>query len=189
MITTIYALLDEASQVRYIGKTKTKLLHRLHGHIKEARHGGNTHKNKWIRKCLSSNYRPEIVPLLTVEGTGVKEEIAYIRKYRDAGFKLTNSTDGGEGHMFWPADIREKISKANKGKVPSTANRLAVSAANTGRRASIELRHKLSVLQMGHPVTLATRNKIGLGNKGRKPSLANQLALAAYRNRGQLKVA
>ena len=97
----IYALIDEAGLVRYIGKTVTPLKSRLSKHIKSALKSspGKTHKNDWIKKM----YRNEsVIDIILIDSIPNDEwrfwETFYISLFKTWGYKLTNMTDGGDGH-------------------------------------------------------------------------------------------
>lgn len=96
MTTKIYAL-RERHFVRYIGKTINSLESRLNDHLADARKGINTHKANWIRQMLDRGELPSITLIAKVDGDGNKEEIAWIKYFRDHGIELTNNTEGGEG--------------------------------------------------------------------------------------------
>jgi hypothetical protein len=96
MKTNIYALREDHF-VQYVGKTKFPLEVRLADHLKEARRGGKNRKCNWIRRMLRQGFAPVITILEVAEGDGCKEEIAWIKYFRDYGIDLTNTAKGGEG--------------------------------------------------------------------------------------------
>jgi len=116
MKTKIYILSDENGRVRYLGKTYRTLCHRLHNHIYTARHGGKFHVHNWIRLMLRHGQFPKIVLVGEVDGNGNKEEVAWIKYFKDEGFDLTNSTSGGDGGDMWREfkDAQRKQAKDKK---------------------------------------------------------------------------
>jgi len=97
MKTKIYVLKDLETNIRYVGKTTKKLSARLTQHLREARDSSKGHKNRWLRTLLRKYIRPKIELIEEVEGNGDKEEIEYIQKYKQQGYRLTNGTIGGSG--------------------------------------------------------------------------------------------
>jgi hypothetical protein len=95
----IYGLLDpRTGELRYIGKSCSGL-RRPRQHIQPDRLKAHTHKNNWVRSLLKIGLRPKIAVLATSESKeGLSErERELIQKHKEAGSRLTNLTDGGEG--------------------------------------------------------------------------------------------
>jgi len=63
---------------------------------------------------LSKGLIPTITLLGEYEGDGNKEEIAWIKYFRDGGVELTNGTDGGDGISNPSKMVRDKISTTLK---------------------------------------------------------------------------
>lgn len=97
-----------SGEIRYIGKTVKKLETRLIAHLTDARRGGDSHKNRWLRKCLDAGLRPSMWLLEEVcDGTSWQtREREWISKAIALGFDLTNQTAGGEGLDFIDDDAR-----------------------------------------------------------------------------------
>lgn len=117
MIVQIYGIVCPMSgEIRYIGKTNQSLEKRLIAHLTGARRGGESHKNRWIRKCLDAGLRPSMWLLETIpEGESWQSrERKWIRRANELGFMLTNQTAGGEGLDFIDPDekqaYRQKLS-------------------------------------------------------------------------------
>ena len=113
----IYALFDPFNgEIRYVGKTILDLDKRLREHIKEATLGVDTHKCKWIRKVLRLASKPLIGTLVMARRAKLNSaERSCIALLREAGAKLTNGTDGGDGGRVCLA-ARRKIGLAFKGR-------------------------------------------------------------------------
>lgn len=107
----IYALINTISnEIRYIGLTKNSLNARLSKHLRDKY---KTYKTNWI----NSN-KPNIGIILIEENIRTKEEacsreIFYISKLKEEGYKLVNTTNGGDGwfHTSLSKKHRENISK------------------------------------------------------------------------------
>lgn len=93
----IYALIDPTdNQIRYVGKTIYNLSTRLSQHIRDK--NNKTYKFKWINSLLNKNAKPKIVLIEEVfEDEWIEKERMYIRLFNSMGFKLTNTSEGGEG--------------------------------------------------------------------------------------------
>lgn len=134
---SLYALIDRDGQPRYVGKTAKSLPHRWRQHITEATNTTKqTHKLKWIRKCLREGYAPTI-QLLEVVGTADdadRAERRIIRMFREwNGFNLTNGTAGGEGCYSPTPETRRRISEGLRGRVMSPETRRKLSELNKGK--------------------------------------------------------
>lgn len=114
--------------VRYVGKSN-KPENRFRAHLSAARRSSyEHHTSRWIRKLLSQGRRPTLVILeeVAAEVRWQDVERAYIASAADWGWKLTNSTAGGEGLDFIcpeaSAKYRAKLSASLK-KVWATPER------------------------------------------------------------------
>lgn len=97
----VYVLVDpvEPQRVRYVGLTRGRPKHRLWHHVYQAMKGGGTYSANWIRSLVTSGRRPEMRVLVHVDAAQVNAvEQAWIAHFRGTGHRLTNITDGGEGH-------------------------------------------------------------------------------------------
>lgn len=97
---TIYTLKDPiTNEVRYIGKTKRKLVDRMYSHTSNYKlEKEKSYKNSWIKSLKNKNLKPIIEELDLVEENNWEFwEQFYINLFRSWGFKLTNMTKGGEG--------------------------------------------------------------------------------------------
>jgi hypothetical protein len=140
-----------------------------HGKTKK---GLNLHKVHTILKILGSGSEVGI----TIDATGLthgqaitleRETIASIGR-NDLGLgPLTNLRDGGEGGTNPSSEIREKISKANRGRVVSEATRERQSHARQGRVISPEWRENISKGSKGRPHSDEHNTKVGRATKRR----------------------
>ncbi len=130
----IYVLKDPRDGiVRYVGKTecalKKRLVHHLHSSKKPA-----DHKARWMAKLVRDGVTPiiesiEVCPFEIWQ----ERECFWIKKYRDDGFDLTNTAEGGKGangelmRAIWTPERRRKWGEA-------------VSARNSSDEARARLR-------------------------------------------------
>lgn len=119
----IYVIYDPtfSSNKIYVGKT-ISLSKRLYAHIIN-KQKEDTHKTRWIHKCLNGGTTPVIQSIYIVpENMSWKEaEKAFIAFFRWCGIELLNGTDGGEGLIGITEETRNKMSAAkithNKSKI------------------------------------------------------------------------
>lgn len=144
-IHRVYALTDPATgEVRYVGKCKGTAESRLRGHLHEARTGSrNNHRLAWLRGLLAIGSAPGVVELARF-GTGEAAIIAercWIARYRIAGARLVNGTDGGEGMPNPPPEVRAKLRArpqvgfSDEARAVATANRRAKAATPEAQQA------------------------------------------------------
>lgn len=139
----IYGLFasDEPWRCRYIGKTLEGPLARLDDHLWESvQPDKQSHKVRWIRTVLKRGDTVITRPFEMYEGpkeeihkTLCRQEMAWIAIGRRLGWRLTNSTDGGEGALGIELSPE---SLALRGA--------AISAAKIGHEVSAEAREKIS---------------------------------------------
>lgn len=128
-----------AGTIRYIGKS-TNPTARYNAHVGGSVRGDyNHHTARWIRKLRRSGQSPELIILYTV-GDGERwqdVERRFIASAEENGWKLTNSTRGGEGLDYRNEEdskrYRAKLSKSLKElwnraerRAEATARNLAV---------------------------------------------------------------
>lgn len=164
--------------IRYIGKCDDPKT-RLPGHLSDSE---KNHRTNWIASLKARKLKPTLEVIAEVASdTWEFWERSYIRAYRQLGFDLVNSTDGGDGVTMTP-EIRAKIGVANKGKKLSLETRAKIGARNAGKRPSLEARLRMSAAQTGKRYSpearakrcgwnhsLEGRAKISAAQLGRKP--------------------
>jgi len=212
MITKIYALCNPSGKIRYIGKTIKPLGDRLYLHLYGAKSGTKNHRYDWIRSLLTRGYLPTIQLIGEVEGDGVREEIAWIKYFRDEGLDLVNATDGGEGTAgrVCSLETRAKMSAAQKGSLshmfgkhlaPETCAKMSANRKGTqhpmfGKRHSIASLAKMSAAQkgkrgywLGKHLSPETCTKLSVAQRGKHPSPETRLklSLALIKNRRAAK--
>jgi len=181
MNTKIYVLTEPNGEIRYVGKTSMSLLKRLGAHLSKARkYARNGHLGDWLRSILSTGHLPVISLIGEVEGNGNKEEIAWIAYGKNEGWRLVNTTEGGEGSTGYrhTEEARKRIgifhrgntyarghSAWNKGRKCSKEECLKMSNARKGSHHSDEANKKQSERMKGHKVSAETRAKLSVATK------------------------
>lgn len=171
---TVYGLASsEDGVVRYVGQTTGQLDRRLIHHHYDAKKLGTIHKSNWIRRVIERGFEIQIVPIEENAPWG-SAEIKWIAWYRQNGFDLVNTTDGGEGVVGYVRDEewRARRSAAMKGRT----------SPRKGVKLSDETRAKISAVQKGKVISLEAREKISAALKGRKKS-PEHIAKVAAANR------
>jgi len=119
-------------------------------------------------------------PVLVVLEKDVKNWVArerfWIRKYRRAGARLTNATDGGEGVSGHKQTKAERMKHSLSIRKFCRENPTARSNSNKGRRFSEETKKKIAKAHLGKALTIAHRRAISaafmlMGDKNPAKSL------------------
>lgn len=174
---------DEDGNIRYIGKTTTKLNTRLSSHLCDARRGMKNYRYNWIRSVISRGKLPSIFLISEVEGNGNNEEKAWIKYFRDIGVNLVNGTDGGEGTKGWKQTekAKEKIRNFHIGSVHKPETLLKMSIAQKKRCLTEEGRQNIYLARSKSP-----------GNTGKKASKESRVKMSqsakASINSGRFKI-
>lgn len=183
---TVYGLFSEADgAIRYIGQTKRQLRNRLCAHISGAVAGGRTRRDAWIRSVIKAGGSIEVI---AIDESAIwnETEIRLIQEYRAAGFKLVNSTSGGDGVRDLPDHVRARLSDAAKRRVYSLSYRkerslrakaIGISPAHRAKMADgvrkayrergAEISSRLSASRTGKTIPHSTRRKISEALIGR----------------------
>lgn len=126
----VYTLEDPITrEVRYVGVTGGPLEKRLYSHIRNALRGSKWHVSNWIRMLSRQRRTPLIIKQGEYEEReeALAAEIAYIKRLKNEGYRLTNLTKGGEGTWGWdsfmPKETCTRISLAHKRPPPKLSAR------------------------------------------------------------------
>jgi hypothetical protein len=117
---------------------------------------------------------PNIQLVGEINTDGCREEIAWIKYFKDEGVNLVNGTDGGEKGFKLSEDARKRIvlSKMGntfwKGKKHKTETKLKIALWHIGKPRSEITKRKLSLAHTGKKLSAIHKQKISLGGKGRK---------------------
>lgn len=153
---------NDTGEVFYVGKGKgTRAFDK----------GRNYH---WSNVVAKHGYTIHIVAYFADETEALAHEKELIAELRDAGLKLTNMTDGGDGvsGMRHTKESRARIGAASagnqyaRGNVLSAETRAKIGAGSRGKVVSAETRAKLSAAAKAQtPETRAKQGAKMLGNK------------------------
>jgi len=152
------------NEVRYVGKTVSKLNVRLSKH-KHRRNKNNSHKNNWLRllerKGLLSKLR--IIAIEKCEESLLTERERYwIQYFKDKGCDLTNVTSGGEvgSHGYKHSEkAKQKIAQVarqHKGRKLTSVHKKNISKSLIG-----------NTRRLGKPCTEAQKQKISKARRGK----------------------
>ncbi len=120
----VYALKEPNNgPIRYVGQTTVSLKHRLSQHICSAQRENKTYVHKWINKLLRQGLSPNIILIQPDAELHISEQ-KWIQKLSEAGFRLTNLSDGGDGNPGYKhtEESKQKIAKALKGNKNSVGH-------------------------------------------------------------------
>lgn len=134
-------------KVMYVGCTGQHLHHRLQGHINEALRDENLYSPKieWIRSLLIENMEPVVVLLEQVRsGDDWQRREQHWIEFFGGHSKLLNLTKGGIGAQGLAMEVRERISRSNRGRKLSEEHRRAISEGNLGKTHTAEARKSIS---------------------------------------------
>jgi hypothetical protein len=148
----IYGLFDSAKPdvIRYVGKTCQRPNVRFMSHLSNSLRKRKTHKARWIHRTLTDGGRIDLRILATTEtlNEANRLERLHIKTLREAGARLTNGTDGGEGcvgRVVSEAVIRH-IANLNKGKHLTESTKGKLRNAHLGKKQTEETKSKLRAL-------------------------------------------
>lgn len=134
--TLIYGLVStrDMLNVRYVGKTITSLRHKLSQHKSESKIHDN-YKDRWIRKEFLQGYNIKIIQIDEVDNFCWQFwEIYWIAEYRRQGYKLVNTSLGGDS--IGESSCRSIIALNKYGKYIKKFD----SIAQTGRELIINIK-------------------------------------------------
>lgn len=162
----IYLLIDPRSdEVRYVGMSHNPGA-RLLGHIGESRRR-NTHKHAWIRSLakLGLTPRQEILDAVPHGTDWQTVERAYIAGAKEAGYRLTNLTAGGEGVVELDPEVKERIRQKRLGRKDTPETIARKSAAAKGGYRSPQWRAHMSQVMKGRTISADHRARVRDGNQ------------------------
>lgn len=148
----IYALCDpKTNSIRYIGKS-IRPKERYTNHLND---NSKTHKVNWINSLKSKGLKPTMIILQTLAENEdwQQAERDWIKRAKENGWNLVNSTDGGDGVLNVSGEGKERMLKAWKGRKhkPETLEKL--SASSKGRVKSEKSKLILSEKMVGREIT------------------------------------
>lgn len=149
----IYSLEYPEGNVRYIGKTTMDLKVRFRGHL-VGRNSAKTHKNNWIKKLFKEGVKPIVHQIDVVpEEEWRFWERFWISQMKTWGFKLTNTTEGGDGLSGYSHKESTKAKQSTgRYKYLEQAEKKSWNEGMKGFESE-ETKNKRSNSLMGHVVT------------------------------------
>jgi group I intron endonuclease len=137
----IYGLIDPTTnQIRYIGKSLNPKS-RLRRHIAD-RNLYDSHKDRWLRKLIESNIRPELIIIDKVlENEWQFWEVHYINYFKFIGCFLTNGTNGGDQP---PSTKGRRHTEDSKKKMSDTKKSKPIPWLNNGKERTEKHKSNLS---------------------------------------------
>lgn len=162
----IYGLIvigDE--KLRYIGLTKNSLRKRLVSHKSESKRR-ETYKDRWVRKNdynIEINLIEENIPNLKEAN---EREVYWIKYYRDLGYDLVNTSDGGDGTSGVKPTQAQKdyLSSLYKGVPLSEEHKKKISDSHKNKVLTEE--HKDKLKKSKQNVSEETRYKMKMNKYG-----------------------
>lgn len=131
----VYRIKNKRNGKSYIGISNRALGVRFLEHLARARQGKRDNRlSVAIRKYGEQAFSSELLASAATEDEVRKLETHYINKY-DSYQNGYNCNLGGFGFLVFPDHIKEKISKAQKGKIISKESREKMSLAKIGNSA------------------------------------------------------
>lgn len=149
---TIYGLIDPNTQhIKYVGKTIDTPEKRLMNHLSDK---AKTHKTNWLKSL--NGIIPEIIILDNCnESNWIFWEQYWISQCRTWGFKLTNTTIGGEGQSGYKPSIETREKRSN---------------SLSGLKRTDEQRKNMSEKRKGIVFTEKHIENLSLSHIGKSPS-------------------
>ena len=170
---SIYALVDPRTDcIRYIGQS---------GHCWEAKREQHR-RARWILGLLKLGLKPEMVVLEEVAADQANDaERFWIASLLAAGARLVN-TDAGGGSIPWTKELRERVTRANLGRIPTPEARANMSAAQRGKVLTAKHRANISKAKSGQP---GTNGHAGHSHSAQTRQRLRELALKQQRYGGR----
>ena len=124
----VYGLLSSGGGgIRYVGQTTVGVKRRVRDHVSKALRypSSNNHRDNWIRKTIADGHSV-IWVILEPKASWNTSEREWIARLLNQGVRLTNATNGGEGMLDAPVELRQRIAKRIKElwQDPSYAQRM-----------------------------------------------------------------
>lgn len=155
----IYCLIDPfTNHIRYIGKAE-RPNDRLSKHCCDQ---SITYRTNWIKSLITKGERPilAILDVLSDSDDWQKAEIEWIAKGRALGWPLTNCTDGGDGVVNLPPEIRERMTLAVRGRKASPETLIRIGNASRGRKHSEESKAYMRKIMLNRQFTPEWKDKL-----------------------------
>lgn len=162
----IYALRDpRTDEIRYIGFS-SRGMERPNEHFLPGHYNGEKRKHyplyKWMRKMISLGLVPriDVLEYCATEAELPELETILVALHKEAGARLLNCTEGGDGTFGFKFtdESKAKMSAARTGMKASDEHKAAISAGLTGKKKSPEHVANMAEAQRGKVASEETRN-------------------------------
>ncbi len=173
MIGLVYLIVNRVNGKRYVGKTVQTLSGRWKRHLSASR---GSHSKSILhcamRKYNEANFDASVIETCDRQFLSAREVYwiehlqTFIGDHPNLGYNMTRGGEG-EGRVM-TSEVREKISRAKKGKEFSLDHKMRLSQAAKTRIVSDETKAKLSAQGKKHRHTEDTKVRMSISQKGRK---------------------
>ncbi|MFA5355766.1 MAG: NUMOD1 domain-containing DNA-binding protein [Candidatus Paceibacterota bacterium] len=182
----VYKATNKINGKVYIGITTKTLKDRIAQHLSRSKSGGAFYFQQAIKKYGIESFDFETITECLTKEELEEKEIFYIFEYqavnKEYGYNLTY---GGEGVKRWTPEMKQKVSRSNKGKKRSPEVIKKMGERRKGKKASDETKRKISegvqahLLKYGpyHP-TEEEKKRASLTHKGVKFSEERKLSMS-----------
>jgi NUMOD3 motif-containing protein len=150
--TFIYALCEPGTMnIRYIGKSNRPKI-RLSGHFLEMRQYPHLRKSRWLQSLSIRQEKPsvEILDEVPIKFWSDYEK-QHIQMAKNAGFDLTNLTEGGDSGPSLPGNTNPFFGKrhSQESRKKMSVSHSGANHPNFGKKLSQETRDKISKSHIG----------------------------------------
>lgn len=184
----IYVITHVASSRKYVGQTvkKAKIRKREHlnaaGGVLDQSYTKNMYIVRALRKDGADAFTFEVIEQCSSRAELDEREAFWIKELNTLspnGFNLKSGATGVDGVVIAP-EVKQRISKANKGRVKGPEWRAALSRSHMGKVLTPEWRANVGKAQLGKkrgPRTVAVKAKIAAALKDRPLSEERKTAV------------
>jgi group I intron endonuclease len=130
----VYLFTNTVNGKRYVGQTVKPLTGRWQRHLASAKAGSKYLIHKAIRKYGAEAFKRETLFTCSDKTTLDLYEKGHIQFFKSRAPNGYNLTDGGEGNLNPPEEIRKKLGETWRGKSFSEQHRQNLSASHKGKR-------------------------------------------------------
>jgi hypothetical protein len=122
-------------KIKYVGITIRKLNLRLNNHIRDSKQL-LSYNHKWINNQIVNGFEIRIKTIKKFDKLEDLKlgEIFLIKYLRDKGYKLTNSSDGGDGVLNPSQENRDKKRVMMANRIVSNETKQKLSITHTGKK-------------------------------------------------------